>query len=84
MPGHRPTLTYVCKMYIHKENFNIGLSDITFGYNLQTLQGNKYLNTVINQAKYYTYKFCLNEQAVTIMGFLDQYVTNLDQYVFYS
>ena len=64
-------------MYIHTNNFNIGLSDIIFGYNLQKSQSNKSLNTVILQAKYYIYKSFLNEKAVAIIGFL----TYLDQYI---
>ena len=60
-------------MYIHNKNFNIGLSDIIFGYNLQNLKGNKSLNTVILQATYYIYKSFLNEKAATIMGFLSYF-----------
>ena len=71
------TLTCMWKMHIHNKNFNIGLSDVIFGYNLQYLKGNKSLNTVILQAKYYIYKSFLNEKAATIMGFLSY----LDQYI---
>ena len=65
------------KMYIHNKNFNIGLFEVIFGYNLQNLKGNKSLNTVILQAKHYIYKSFLNEKAATIMGFLSY----LDQYI---
>ena len=71
------TLTCVWKMYIHNKNFNIGLSDVIFGYNLQNLKGNEALNTVILQAKYFIYKSFLNEKAATIMGFLSY----LGQYI---
>ena len=57
-------------MHIHNKNFIIGLSGIIFGYNLQSLKGNKSLNTIILQAKYYTYKYFLNEKVATTMGFL--------------
>ena len=71
------TLSYMWKMYIHNKNFNIGLSDIIFGYNLQNFEGTKSLNTVILQAKYYIYKSFLKEKAATITGFLSY----LNQYV---
>ena len=72
------TLTCMWKMYIHNKNFNIGLSDVIFEYKiLQNLKGNKCLNTVILQAKYYIYKSVLNEKAATIIGFLSY----LDQYI---